>query len=140
MCGPQVGPVVEPDALTLGAEVAVQTSTVGVEGGTVVVSDPGGPLDGMTIEVPAGAYAGTTNWAVSYRPIVESRLGENVQPLTPLISLEGVEGYAEDLIQVRVPVAVPTDRAYDRSTMAHLPEGSDSLLPRNRTSPHPEIR
>ncbi|MBN1492440.1 MAG: hypothetical protein JXA69_21185 [Phycisphaerae bacterium] len=106
-CEPQTGQPVPPDAVTVGDSVWVDTATVDAGGGTIVVSEPGGALDGLVIDVPAGAYAESTTWEVAYRPILANSFGDAVEPLSPLISLDGPDDYADELVQVTVPVTVP---------------------------------
>ena len=89
-----------------GDSVSVVSQTVPASGGTITVNDPGGPLAGMRIEVPAGAYPGSKTFTISYRPITGDP-GPNINPLTPLITVENGGAFADELMTVTIPVAVP---------------------------------
>ena len=90
-----------------GDQVPAGSQTVPTSGGTVTVNDPGGPLAGMTIEVPAGAYAGSKTFTTSYK-LITGDPGPNINPLTPLITVENGGQFASDPMTVTIPVAVPT--------------------------------
>jgi hypothetical protein len=70
-----------------GSSIPVTSQSIGAAGGVVTVSDPGGPLDGMTIDVPAGAYPTSKTFQVSYTPITGDP-GSQITPLAPLIEVE----------------------------------------------------
>ena len=89
-----------------GDSVPVGSQTVPSSGGTVTVNDSGGPLAGMTIEVPAGAYAGSKTFTTSYK-LITGDPGVNISPITPLITVENGGEFASDPMMVTIPVAVP---------------------------------
>ncbi|MBN1857832.1 hypothetical protein JW848_01345 [Candidatus Bipolaricaulota bacterium] len=89
-----------------GDPVSAASSTIGTAGGTIVVSDPGGPLDGMAIDVPAGAYPNSTSFEISYTPITGS-IDPDIDPLTPLISVDNGGNFADGVITVTIPVTIP---------------------------------
>jgi len=86
--------------------VAIATQSIGAAGGVVTVSDPGGPLDGMTIDVPAGAMPGSTRFDIASTPITGT-IAPNVDPLTPLITVDNGGAFAEDIMTVTIPVTIP---------------------------------
>ena len=51
---------------TSGEAVVLTSAMVGPEGGTITVTGSEGPLEGLEIEVPAGALASDTQWEISY--------------------------------------------------------------------------
>jgi len=104
-----------------GPSVPLLDGAVPPSGGRLTVRKPGDPLDGMTIEVPAGSYGGSTTFAASYQPITSHTLGRNVTPISPLITIENGGAYAGSLMRVRIPVTVPAGSFamgffYDRNT------------------------
>ncbi|MBN1924482.1 MAG: PKD domain-containing protein [Prolixibacteraceae bacterium] len=93
--------------LEIGEEVEVASQTIPSGGGTVVVNSPGSEIDGMEIDVPPGSYAASRTFRISTAPITSDKLGENFNPLTPLIQIDNGGGYAETPMQVTIPVIIP---------------------------------
>ena len=90
----------------IGEEVLVDSQTVGASGGSVDVSDPGGPLDGLEVSVPAGAYPTSKRFDISYSPVSDS-IAPDFNPLTPLITVDNGDDYAEEVVTVTIPVELP---------------------------------
>lgn len=78
---------------------------VGATGGDVSVAS--GPLGGLAITVPAGAFETAVPFEVSLTEITDTSYGSVVTPLSPLITVDNGGGYSLDDIEVRVPVRVP---------------------------------
>ena len=93
--------------IVVGEEVEVTTETIGIEGGTITVSKPGDPLDGLTIEVPAGTYSETKNYEISYRPIISHKFGNDFNPLTPLITIDNGHEFSSEVVTIKIPVKIP---------------------------------
>jgi hypothetical protein len=91
-------------AITLGSEVQVANGTVGSQGGTIKVDKPGDPVNGLQIEVPKDAYTDTKSFKISYSPILKHNLGENFNPITPLIKVDNGGDYSSLPMKVEVPV------------------------------------
>ena len=91
---------------TTGDPVPVASQSIGATGGVLTVSDPGGPLDGMTIDVPAGAMPGSTRFDVSSTPIT-GPIAPNVDPITPLITVDNGGAFAGGVMKVTIPVTIP---------------------------------
>lgn len=89
-----------------GASVPVASQSIGAAGGTLTISEPGGPLDGMTIDVPAGTYPTAKTFHVSYTPI-SGDPSPHVTPLTPLIEVDNGGDFAGEVMTVTVPVTIP---------------------------------
>lgn len=89
-----------------GEPIPVASQSIGATGGVLTVSDPGGPLDGMTIDVPAGALPGSTRFDIDYTPIT-GPIAPNVDPITPLITVDNGGAFAGDIMTVTIPVAIP---------------------------------
>ena len=82
--------------------------TVGPDGGDIVVDDPESPLDGMRLEVPAGAYAAETEFAISHRPF-DGELPDGVSAISPLVEIENGGDYADEVMTVTIPIELPED-------------------------------
>ncbi len=92
-----------PSAGAAPGKVARQEVPAG--GGVVTVKSAGDSLDGLSIEVPADAYAAATTFAISHAP---APAGEGLyQPITPLITIENGGAYADEPLVVRIPAQVP---------------------------------
>jgi len=107
--------------LRLGDPVDVLTTAIPPAGGWIQVDRPGSPLDGLAIEVPAGAYAGSIQFAIRYRPIESHSYGERLQPLTPLIEIDNGGVEAETHLILHLPAEVPPESfvmafRYDRES------------------------
>ena len=107
---------------TTGDPVPVASQSIGPAGGVVTVSDPGGPLDGMTIDVPSGAMPGSTRFDVSSTPIT-GPIAPNVDPLTPLITVDNGGTFAHDMMTVTLPVTIPSGHF----AMGFLVDGNGKL-------------
>ena len=91
--------------LHTGTPVLVAEGSVGPEGGAVAVDSGGNSaLDGMVISVPAGAYGGETGFTVSEAAITSQTFGELFKPITPLISVDNGEAFAEAPLEVTIPI------------------------------------
>ncbi len=111
----------EPPPLNLGQSVPVSSATVDAEGGTINLADATGVLEGITIEVPAGALEESTTFNLSYRPIESHTLGSEFNPVTPVITIDNGDVTATEPILVTVPVEIAEDEhvmafIYDEET------------------------
>jgi len=111
-----------------GAPVTVLDQSVGVAGGTVRVNGADNPLDGMVIGVPANSYPEAREFKISCAPVEQHTFGAAFNPVTPLIGIDNGGGYAAELVEVKIPVAVPEDHfamgfIYDKAsgTLEGLP-------------------
>jgi hypothetical protein len=83
---------------------SLASGSTGAQGGSVSVSAPGSPMDGFTIQVPAGAYTQEVHLEISAAPILSHNLDSGLQVLTPLIHVEAGDVWAEDFMQLRLPL------------------------------------
>lgn len=102
------GPTAPKLDLDFGTVVPVASETVGPGGGTIIVDAPGDSLDGLTVEIPDGAYPDAHTYEIGYRKITGSRnVTEAFKPLTPLITIRNGGGFAEAPITLTIPCTVP---------------------------------
>lgn len=92
--------------LTLGEAEELLVQAVGPEGGTLTVAAPDDPADGLTIEVPSGAYPEGTVFQVRSRPIQSHVFGPDFNPASPLIEIEAGAELAEGAVIVSVPAQI----------------------------------
>lgn len=90
----------------IGDSVTVGSWSVGPSGGTILTDDPGGPLDRMAIYIPAGALPTTRSFDITYAPVSNS-IAPDFNPLTPLIVIDNGGDYAEDVMTITIPIALP---------------------------------
>jgi hypothetical protein len=102
-----VAPDVIQSTIIVGASVPVAAQLISPGGGTIQVHTPGNPVDGLKIDVPAGAYSSSQTFRISYQPIQSHQLGPDFNPLTPLLTIENEEQYAAKPIIITIPVKIP---------------------------------
>ncbi len=110
----------EPTIVT-GSNVEVATRSLPSSGGIITIATVGSPINGMEIDVPAGAYSDARTFHISQAPITGHEFGPDFNPLTPLITIENGGGYSDDPITVTIPVKVPAGHfampfMYDQGT------------------------
>jgi hypothetical protein len=101
-------PTIRTGDINTGPEVEVATQSIDSSGGMVAVSNTGGPLDGFVIDVPPGSYSGINTFDVSYATITSQTFGSDIDPISPMISVDNGGTYSSELMFIRVPVNVPT--------------------------------
>ena len=95
-------------ALTLGDSSPVKAIQLGADGASITVAAPGQPWDGLKIDIPAGAWPGST-LQVTAQPINASTFGELVTPISPLYTVSGAEGMAPQAVTLKIPATIPDD-------------------------------
>lgn len=90
-----------------GEIVEAATATVPSSGGKVKVVKPDSPIDGMEISIPAKSFTSGQTVSISYSEIKSHQFGANFNPITPVITVECNGGYANEIIEVNIPVKVP---------------------------------
>ncbi len=96
--------------ITSGEETVIASATIANSGGTITVDRPGDPLNGLELQVPAGAYPGGTAFRVTETAIVSTTFGSDFHPETPLIGIKGGEGYAEEIMLLKIPLDLQEGR------------------------------
>jgi hypothetical protein len=95
-----------PEVTLAGEAVDLATGSVGPGGGSIVVSKPGDPLDGLRIEVPDGAYSEEINFKISYRGITAAELGAETTVSSPMILIDNGGVFADRHVMIAIPVEV----------------------------------
>lgn len=95
--------------MRMGRSIAVSSYAVPVGGRSVVVDAPSSRVHGLELRVPAGAHAEARDYAVSYADIPSHALGAGVRVITPMIQIRNGGGYADEVIEIRIPCSIPRD-------------------------------
>ena len=95
--------------ITTGKEVSAAAASIKPSGGTVAVTDPASNITGLVITVPPNAYNTTTPFKVSSAPVEKHTFGDSFNPITPLIIVDNGGVYADETIEVKIPVKIPPD-------------------------------
>ncbi len=93
--------------ITLGKSTDVTSQVIPAGGGTLTVNAPDSPVDGLEIDVPAGAYPDSVNYSISTAEVKKHTFGKDFNPVTPLIIIDNGGEYANDIINVTIPVQIP---------------------------------
>jgi hypothetical protein len=94
--------------LKIGSNVEVANTTIGTQGGTVKVSQTNSPVNGMEIVVASGSFSSSQNFKITTAEIIENKLGANVNPITPLISISYGGGYSNGIMEIKIPIKLPS--------------------------------
>ena len=93
--------------IVTGPKTELAAKSVGPSGGMVAVSKPGDALDGFVIDVPDKAFTGSQTFKVSSAPITKQSFGNDINPITPMITVDNGGGYSDKIMYVRIPARVP---------------------------------
>jgi len=96
--------------IVTGTSTKIASQTIAVGGGTMTINKPNDPLNGLTIEIPPGAYQTPVEFTISESPILQVNMAYQVKAASSLITIENGGGYASDLITVKIPVKAPADQ------------------------------
>ncbi len=112
--------------ISTGESTPLASKTIGTSGGTIAIDKPGHALDGLVIQIPAGAYPDKRLFTVSSAPITNQTFSEDVHPASPLITVNAGGGYSKKLIYLRIPVKIPEGQfamGFNYSSKAQRLEG-----------------
>lgn len=93
--------------ISTGKTVAAASVKVPSSGGTLTVSEPGTPITGLELTIPANAYTDIKTFEISYAPIEKHSFGQDFNPLTPLIKVDNGGDYSAETMTLKIPVKVP---------------------------------
>jgi len=107
-----------------GSGTQLTTGSAGPDGGTIMVSKPGDPLDGLTIAVPAGTYASTVQFTVSEKPLDSTAIAGGYTAASAVVSIDNGGVVATgDPVLVTIPATLP-----DKADVAGLYLRADASL------------
>ena len=104
-----VGPSGGGDKITIGDVVYLTSQSVGTGGGLIKVSKPGDLLDGLEMKIPPNSYDQSKNFQISYAPIVKHQLGENFNPILPMIKITCDGSFSAHAIEIKIPIKLPAN-------------------------------
>jgi hypothetical protein len=90
--------------LSTGAPLQLMQQSVGASGGTMVVNLPGDSLNGLTVMIPSGALSALQTVTITATSLKSNPFGAHFTPISPLIRIDGITGYVQDVIQITVPI------------------------------------
>ena len=96
-------------------------------GGTITVSKPGDPLNGLTLTVPSGAFSGALNITIGSSTNKNLPTANGIVPISPVVHVvTSAGGYANGAITFKIPATVaantfPVVVLYDSATKAIEP-------------------
>jgi hypothetical protein len=93
--------------ISTGAPVLAALGSVPVSGGTITVTKPGSPVDGLKFTAPGGAYPAGQQITISSAPVTGNTFGSNFNPASPMIEIDAGNQYAEEPVLVTIPVTIP---------------------------------
>lgn len=98
------------DVIESGRSYTLAKASLGKDGGTLTVDNPGDELDGMCLEVPAGAYEKTQTFKITARPVTSHQLGKEVELLTPVISIDNHHAFSKEPMTLTIPIHLEEGR------------------------------
>lgn len=97
-------------SLSSGKEVNAAAVSITPQGGIITISQADSPLNGMVMNIPENAYPDTRQFNISYAPVTKHNFGADFNPISPLISVDNGDTYAEDVITMQIPVEIPENQ------------------------------
>ena len=109
-------------------DTQLATAPIGPGGGVLTVATPGAALDGLTLTVPAGAVAATTQFTLALGDSVNAPKKPGLRLVSPVITLRatGPVSDAGGPVKITVPAVtstaeLPVAILFDRTTGARMP-------------------
>lgn len=96
--------------LSTGTPVVAAQGSIPASGGTITVTKPGSPVDGLKFTAPPKAYPSGRQVTISSAPVTSNTFGSNFNPATPLIEINAGQEYADEPVFVTIPVNIPDDQ------------------------------
>ena len=96
-----------PTGIVTGSSITGSSYVIDSTGGTINVSLPGSPIDGMQIIVPSHSFSTARTFKISYSLIKSHTLGQYFNPISPMISVTCGGGYSKNGMTVKIPIVLP---------------------------------
>jgi hypothetical protein len=91
-------------ALGNSSRPIISGGTVASGGGTLTYQKPGDPLTGLSVTVPAGAYATPTQWSIVADSTVRPTLPAGFSQVGPSLVVSNGQGYADSVMTLTMPM------------------------------------
>jgi len=91
--------------IKIGDVVDLTTQTINLNGGTVTVTKPGDPLNGLTVTIQPNSFTQAQTIKISSAPITSHQLGQYFNPLTKMIKITYSGGFSEKTMRVPITLA-----------------------------------
>jgi hypothetical protein len=93
--------------MVITAPIEIANTSIGISGGTIKVTKPNTPVDGLNISIPENSFSTVQNFKVSYAEIKSHQLGQYFNPVSPMFSIACDGGYSNGLISITIPIKIP---------------------------------
>ena len=90
-----------------GTSTEIASSSIATTGGSIKISNPETPVNGMEINIPANSFSSGQTVKVSYSEIKSHQFGQYFNPISPMITVSCDGGYSNDLMSITIPVSIP---------------------------------
>lgn len=100
----------EPWQIRTAVNWPLADADIGPEGGTIVVNQPGNPLDGLSITIPPGAYDEIVHFEISSSEITSHNVPSDMTVITPLIDVQNGQSEAKEFLEIHLPRKIAEGR------------------------------
>lgn len=97
------------DKISVGDATHEVSQDISPTGGKVTISNQESRLNGLEIIVTENGYDKNRTFVISSSPILEHKLGEYFNPVTPMIIIENGGGYSDMPMSIKVPIKKEDD-------------------------------
>ncbi|MEW6195414.1 MAG: hypothetical protein AB1521_09680 [Bacteroidota bacterium] len=127
-CKKDAGPT-EPEQpnqenIKIGTVIDITTQTIGTGGGTITISKPDAPINGMQMTIQPNSFSATQNFNISYAPITSHNFDQDFSPESPLIKISSATEFASRDINFKIPITINTGEI----AMAFIYNDNDGTL------------
>ena len=97
------------EVISIGEIKEEISQDIGSSGGTIVISNSESSLNGLSITVPPNGYNETRNFTISSAQIINHKLGQYFNPISPIISVNNGGGYSGTPMRIKIPIQKAED-------------------------------
>ena len=106
--------------LKLGSENKLASVIMTSSGGQIDIKDDP-VLSGMKIEISTGSFDSSINYSVSSKEIISHDFGDEINPITPMITIDNGHIFAKKPMKVTIPISIKDNEFamgfyYDKTT------------------------
>ena len=99
----------ESDNVVVENMVEELVEEISASGGIIKINDESSLLNGFSLEVPEKGYNESRTFKISSAKIIDHKLGEYFNPVSPLINISNGGGYSEYPMKVEIPTQLGND-------------------------------